>query len=130
MTTARITPVLLTAACLAAASAFGHGASKGLHLHVDPPRASRGETVTVKIDARRPLAAIRLGIAGTESTVEIEPDPCTRHVEARATIPEDAEGTISVHAEGTTTDGETVRAAAVVKIVRGPTVPEQAEGDE
>jgi len=100
---------------LAVAAAFGHGASKGLHVHVDPEEAAPGETVTVALDGARPLVSVRVGIPGTDRTVERTPVAPSRHVEVDVAIPESARGVVSVHAEATTVDGTTVRAAALVR---------------
>jgi hypothetical protein len=96
--------------------AWGHGAARGLHLHVDPDPAAAGATVTVKLDASDPLVEIRLGFANGRDVARIVPEAPTRRLRTEVRLPDDARGTVSLHAEATTAKGETVRAAAIVAV--------------
>ena len=130
MNAARIAIVVALAAVLAGGGpASGHGASRGLHLHVDPDRAEPGDTVTVSIDASEPIVRARIGMTDDDTMVEIEPDPPARRLETTIAVPDAAGGTINVHAEARTVEGTTVRAAAVVTILPRRRAPHR-EGDD
>lgn len=98
---------------LLASPAFGHGASKGLHLHATPERAAPGTTVTIAVDASRPMREVTVGFVGGEP-VRVVPETPARRVEVRLRVPGTSAGTASAHAEAVTDDGKTVRAALVV----------------
>ena len=119
--------VALAVAIPTGGPAFGHGASKGLHLHVEPDRAEPGDEVTVSIDASRPLTSVRIGTTADDATVTVSPDPPARRLEATIEIPDTAAGSINVHAEARTVDGTTVRTAAVVTVVERSEEPAPAD---
>lgn len=113
------------AVVLAVSVVWPHGASRGLHLHVLEQYACPGRTITVELDASRPVRTIRAGFAGEEPVrVDLE-TPARKHsIELEvpvATPPRRGPGrsagpaTLSVQVEAWTSDGESLRAAAIVK---------------
>ena len=106
-------------------AAFGHGASRGLHLHLAPDPAPRGERITVEIDAIERVERVRAGFVG-QPAVEHEPDPPARHLEVRLVVPPTAKGdTLNCQVEVRTTGGETLRASAVRRVSDPPAPPEK-----
>ena len=103
---------------LALAPAFGHGASKGLHLHVVPDSASPGAEVKVRVDAAAPMVRMTISFVGTDP-VEFIPNQASRSLTARLKVPADTKlGAINVQAEAHAVDGKAVRASAVVKVLK------------
>lgn len=103
---------------LAARPALAHGASRGLHLHVTPDTASPGGTVAVAADAALPIARLRAAFVGADPS-EVRPRRPRRRVVVTLTLPKTVAGaTASVHAEVETASGKTLRAAALVKVLR------------
>lgn len=95
---------------LAAAPAWGHGASKGLHLHATPERPAPGSEVTIAVDAARPMREVKVGFVGGEP-VRIVPRLPVKRIEVVLRVPA---GSTSAHAEAITDDGRTVRAAVLL----------------
>jgi hypothetical protein len=95
---------------LAVTPAFGHGASKGLHLHATPDRAAAGTEVTIAVDASRPMRELKVGFVGAEP-VRVVPKAPSKRLEVVLRVPA---GTGSAHAEAITDDGRTVRAALLI----------------
>ncbi len=118
---------LVAAAAMLAPPAIPHGASQGLHLHLEPERAARGTTVEVRADAAAPLVSLRLSFVAGEP-VEIVPDAPSRRIVATLAVPEATRGeTASLHAEGRTVDGKVLRASAVLRL--SPLVNSRREKD-
>ncbi len=110
-------------AVLAATAAFGHGASKGLHLHVTPQAAKPGDEVEVHVDAVEPIVSVTLSIADGEP-VRVVPDRPVRSVVARLAVPLEAKGDAgNVQAEAVGRSGRTLRASAVVRLSKGKAPP-------
>lgn len=106
----------LLAVGLLATIVFGHGASKGLHLHVTPDPAPRGGRVEVEIDASSTLRSLKIGFVGQPALV-LDIDPPSREARAELRVPESAAGdAANVQAEALTSEGGTLRASAVVRI--------------
>lgn len=106
-----------TLALLVTTAAFGHGASKGLHLHVTPEPATRGATVTVDVDAAEAMQRLRLGFVGSEPlTVTLDPPRSDATVKIEVPLTAEDE-TVNLHAEAVTVSGRVLRAAAVVRLV-------------
>ena len=100
------------------APAFAHGASRGLHLHVQPSAAAPGGPVEISADAALPIARLRIAFVGTDP-VEARPKQPTKRIVVTLRMPRDAKGaTASVHAEAETVSGKTLRASAVLQIAR------------
>lgn len=109
-------------------AAHPHGASKGLHLHLEPERAARGAPVEVRADAAAPLVSLRLSFVAGEP-VEITPDAPSRRIVARLVVPDATRGeTASLHAEGRTVDGRVLRASALLRLA-SPLVDRRREED-
>lgn len=105
---------------LVASLAQGHGASKGLHVHVEPNPAVPGRAVTVTVDATTALAVLEIGFEGYEA-IRVRPDPPTRKVDVAVAVPADLAGDVGqVQAEGRTIDGRTLRASRIVRIAPTP----------
>lgn len=102
---------LAVLALLLASPAFGHGASRGLHLHATPERALPGTKVTIAVDASRPMREVKVGFVGGEP-VRVVPKSPARRLEVILTVPS---GTANAHAEAITEDGKTVRAALLLR---------------
>lgn len=102
----------LPVAVLLASPAFGHGASKGLHLHATPERAPAGAEVTIDVDASRPMREVKVGFVGAEP-VRVVPKVPAKRVSVVLRVPA---GTMSAHAEAITDDGKTVRASRLVRV--------------
>jgi hypothetical protein len=100
----------LPVALLVASPAFGHGASKGLHLHATPERAAPGAEITINVDASRPMREVRIGFVGGEP-VRVVPKTPAKRLSVVLRVPA---GTMSAHAEAVTDDGKTVRATLLV----------------
>ena len=96
---------------LAASPAFGHGASKGLHLHATPERADPGTEVTIAVDAVRPMREVKVGFVGGEP-VRVVPRAPSKRIEVALRVPS---GSTSAHAEAITDDGKTLRASLLVE---------------
>ncbi len=106
----------LTSASLAIPSAFGHGASRGLHIHVTPDPALPGETLTVTIDSIEPVSHVTIGWVDAEPLTE-KPEEPTRHVQVTIEMPKGIRKSIlNLQAEARTTTGKTVRASALIRI--------------
>ncbi len=102
-----------------AAVALGHGASRGLHLHLSPDPAKPGSKITLEIEAAEPMRQIRAAL-GDVKTPPHELDPPRRRFELRLRVPAGtATETVNAHAEVKTVSGKTLRAAAVLRIERG-----------
>ena len=112
-------PLLIAASLLLALTpAFGHGASKGLHLHVVPDSASPGEEVKIRIDAAAPMVRMKISFVGVDP-VEFTPNQASKSLTARLKVPAHAKpGAINVQAEAQAIDGKVVRASAVVKVLK------------
>lgn len=113
--------------CLAACQpAFGHGASRGLHLHVRPEPAVTGAEVQVAADAAEPLVALRVAFAGAEP-VRATARPPSKRIVARLAVPRLRPSTaVNVQAEATTAAGRTLRASAIVLLAGRPKEPSAA----
>jgi hypothetical protein len=93
-----------------------HTASRGLHLHLSPDPAPPGATIRVRANAGGPMVRLRAGWAGQEP-VEVRPENASREIVLAIRVPETVEGeTLSLAAEAETESGETVRAAAILRI--------------
>ena len=106
--------LLVLALLLAPSAALGHGASRGLHLHVEPEPARAGEIVRISLDASERLRAVRVGLAGGQP-VQRKLRRAIRHVVVKLRLPEGAQGPLNVQAEAMTIAGGLVRASAVVR---------------
>lgn len=117
--------------CLAASlPALGHGASRGLHLHVRPEPATVGGEVEVAADAAEPLVALRVAFAGAEPE-RATARPPSKRVVARLAVPRMKPGTaVNVQAEARTATGRTLRASAIVLLAKGPAGPSAAKASE
>ena len=104
---------LVLVAALCASPAFGHGASKGLHLHATPERAAPGSEVTIAVDAKQPMREVTVGFVGAEPVRRV-PETPSKRIELRLRVPAGKALTASVQAEAVTIDGRTVRASIVV----------------
>lgn len=128
--TRRLLRATLLAGCLALAAAgpsSGHGASEGLHLHLEPETARPGETVSIEVDGAEPLRLVVAGIVDGPWT-ERTPAAPTRSVQLTLTIPEGEERkALSIHAEAETAEGAVVRASAIL-VVSGDPVPATEPG--
>jgi hypothetical protein len=110
-------------AVLAATAAFGHGASKGLHLHVTPEAAKPGGEIEVRVDAVEPVVSLTLSVADGEP-VRVVPDRPVKSVTAPLAVPLEAMGNaVNVQAEAVTRSGRTLRASAVVRLSTGKAPP-------
>ena len=109
-------PVVLLVLILATAPVMGHGASRGLHIHLAPEPAAAGTTVTVTLDAAEPLRSASVGwVDGDALTMELEQP--SRHVRLKLRLPEKVEDpVINLHAEVVTVAGSNLRAAAVLRV--------------
>lgn len=96
---------------LAVSPAFGHGASRGLHLHATPERPAPGVEVTITIDASRPMREVKVGFVGGEP-VRVVPELPAKRLEVVLRAPA---GATSAHAEAVTDAGTTVRASLLVE---------------
>jgi hypothetical protein len=106
----------LAAALLAPSSApWAHGASRGLHLHVNPDPVRPGAVLRVEVNAAKRLSWLKVGVVDDDA-VEVVPEHPTRKLVQRIRVPRTVSGTLSVQAEGRLLDGKTVRAAAVVRV--------------
>ena len=116
-------PVLLAAAALG--PAWGHGASRGLHLHLSPDKAVRGGDVAVAVNAAEPIVALAVGFVGAEPT-RLAVKPAARDATITLKVPDGATGeAINVQAEATTASGKTLRASAILQLLpRGEKRPE------
>ena len=125
---------LLRAALLAAGLALaaagpsaGHGASRGLHLHLEPQQARPGETVSVEVDGAEPLRLVVAGIVDGPWAEQAPGEP-SRHVELTLTLPEgEQRNALSIHAEAETADGAVVRASAIL-VMSGDPAPTTEPG--
>ena len=112
--------VLATGAAVALSAlpraASAHGASRGMHLHVEPDPAAAGVEVTVNVTAAEPLVRLRIGFTG-HAPRAIQPDPPRRRLAVRLVVPEVEPGVLNLQAEGDTADGGSLRASAVLRIV-------------
>ncbi|MFN7964918.1 MAG: hypothetical protein U0V87_04410 [Acidobacteriota bacterium] len=95
--------VLLVAVASATASTgfvFGHGASKGLHLHLIPAAALPGGKVTVQVDSLIAIDQVVIGLADAPPITKRLKTPA-QHVEVELTVPRHLKQgtTISVQAE-------------------------------
>jgi hypothetical protein len=100
----------LPIALFLASPAFGHGASKGLHLHATPEHAAAGAEVTIDVDASKAMREVKVGFVGAEP-VRVVPKVPAKRVTVVLRVPA---GTMSAHAEAVTEDGRTVRATLLV----------------
>jgi len=113
--------VLLACALFAAPPVIGHGASRGLHLHVAPEPASPGEEVRLTVDAEAPMKEIRAAFVDHEE-VRVEVEPPSRQAAVVLKVPEPVESdVIGVQVEATTDEGKTLRASAILRLT--PCVP-------
>jgi hypothetical protein len=105
-------------ACLALTPAWGHGASKGLHLHADPEKGSPGTEIVVSVDCAEPMTQARIGFAEGE-VVEVKLETPARRLAVPLAVPSRSRpgATINVHAEVTTVAGTTRRAALLVEVI-------------
>lgn len=116
-------PVLMMVLMLATAHVMGHGASRGLHIHLAPEPAAAGSEVTVTLDAEEPLKSASVGwVDGDALTVELEQP--SRHVQLKLQLPvQVADPVINLHAEAVTVAGSRLRAAAVLRVDPRPRKP-------
>ncbi len=79
---------------------FGHGASKGLHLHLIPAAALPGGKVTVQVDSLSAVDQVVIGFADAPPITKRFKAPA-QHVEVELTVPRHLKlgTTISVQAE-------------------------------
>lgn len=95
---------------------LAHGASKGLHLHLSPDPAARGDELTVEVSAEDEIAHVRLAFAGFEP-LEHAVDPPAQQLELKIEVPRDVRtSVVNCHAEVRTGKGKTLRASAVLQI--------------
>ncbi len=107
-------------ACLAASLLYGHGASRGLHLHVTPDPAAPRQVVTVEVNASAKVRALRVGFVDRKE-VALTVDPPSRTVRVELRVPEAVRGgTINLHAEAVAVGGEVLRASAVLRVKETP----------
>lgn len=102
----------------------GHGASKGLHLHLIPEAALPGSKVNVLVDAVSEVDQVVVGFAGS-TAVTRRLKPPARHVEVELVVPSGFKRgtTASVQAEATgRTLAKPLRASSLV-IVGDPKQP-------
>ncbi len=105
---------LLAGTLLAPTTVFGHGASRGLHLHVSPEPATIGVDVEIAADASEPVAWLKVGFVGRDP-VEVRPERPAKHLAAKLAVPPGKpSSTVSVQAEARTVGGRTLRASAVL----------------
>lgn len=103
---------------LAASPALGHGASKGLHLHVEPEPAAPGARLTVAVDTAEPVRKVTLGWVGGQELRHAPEEP-SRHFLLKIQVPEESGAEVlNLQAEAITVSGKTVRAAALVRVGR------------
>lgn len=118
---------------LATSLAMAHGASKGLHLHVDPPAALPGSKLRITIESAEEFSEVRLGV-GSEKPLVRRPEKPARTIEIVTRLPAGAPTgtTVSLHAEARTLSRTTVRAAAIVPVgdPRRPIVLQPEPGPE
>jgi hypothetical protein len=121
----RMSAAVVAALLLSAGAAFGHGASKGMHLHVSPDPARPGEEITVVVNVSRKINRLRIGIVG-QKPATVEPEAPSRRITVRLTIPAAASlPTLGIQAEGDPRHGRPLRASALVRIVSEELPPEQ-----
>ncbi len=92
-----------------------HGASRGMHLHVEPDPVTAGAEVTVDVTAERKLDLLRIGFTGRDP-LTLQPDPPVRRLTVPMTVPQVEPGALNLHAEGRTVEGGTLRASAVLQV--------------
>lgn len=96
--------------------ARAHSASRGLHLHLSPDPAHPGAKIKVRVDASAPMVRLRAGWAG-EEPAEVRLRKAREKIVLEIRVPETVESeTLSLGAEAETESGETVRAAAILRI--------------
>ena len=109
--------VLAALATAALAPAWGHSASRGLHLHLAPDKAARGADVAVAINAAEPMVALAVGFVGAEPT-RLTIKPAGRDATVTLKVPDAATGeAINVQAEATTEAGKSLRASAILQLL-------------
>lgn len=92
--------VVLTAAAIGVA--HGHGASKGLHLHLVPEAALPGSKVKVLVDSVSEVDQVVVSFAGS-AAITRRLKPPARHVEVELVVPSGLKRgtTASIQAEAT-----------------------------
>jgi hypothetical protein len=117
---ARILPVLLVLGVSAVGQVSAHSASRGLHLHLDPNPAKRGQKITVRIDAVDPIVHLKVSFVGG-SVQELKLKTPKKSVKVRLRVPKRIDGhTVNCQAEAVTVKGETVRSSAILRLQDRP----------
>lgn len=118
---------------LAPPLAMAHAASKGLHLHIDPPAALPGAELRITIESAEEFSEVRLGV-GSEKPLVRRLEKPARTIEIVTRLPAGAPTgtTVSLHAEARALSRTTVRAAAIVPVgdPRRPIVLQPEPGPE
>lgn len=111
-----ILPVLLVLAVSAVGHVSAHSASRGLHLHLDPNPAKRGQKITIRIDAVDPIVKLRISFVGG-IVRELKLKTPKKLVKVRLRVPKQIDGhTVNCQAEAVTVKGETVRSSAILRL--------------
>lgn len=124
----RLILAIAAASCFAG-QASGHGASRGMHLHVEPEPARAGRTVRVELNVSEPIVRARVGFAG-HPPVLVEPERPVRSLKIGLVVPaDDRRGVVIIQAEAERARGAPLRGTAVVRVSPGVEDPgkEQAE---
>lgn len=112
----RLSLAVLAAALASAAPAWPHGASRGLHVHLDPDHAAPEAEVEIAADCAEPMALLRVSFVGQEP-FQVKPDAPAKRILVRLPVPEKAAGgTINVQAEARGESGKTYRASAILRL--------------
>ncbi len=112
MTVRRAGPLLLLLS--AWLPALPHGASSGLHLHLDPDPAAPGDLVTIEVTAVEPLVEIEASFVDA-SAARLQLDPAVRRLTLGLLVPRDATGdVVNLQAEARTAGDGVLRASAVL----------------
>lgn len=127
----RILAAALGASLAAAAlspAALGHGASRGMHLHVPAETVTAGTKITVDVDCAVPVVTLTIAFVGTTPLV-VTPKTPDKHLSVDLVVPAAGSTTVNVVAEASTSTGKVLRASAIVRAAKAPTTPERKGPD-
>lgn len=124
---ARLVLLAVLVSGLASLPVHGHGASRGLHIHVTPDPAREGASLLIELNASRPLASARVAVDG-RAPRHYPIDPPDRRLAVRIELPRRVSAdAVNVRAEARTPGGKDLRASAIVRIERD-NAPDPPEG--